>query len=145
MYFFIFMISIFLLGLFIYNKQKIENFGVNISYCSNCNNLWEGNCKDCNNCGWCVDNDYFGKCMPGDSMGPYNNKWCKKWFYNGNCTNGPECTGLGPYYGIPNWWIPRSKWWNKRDNIGPYPWRFKKNKIKKLRVRPRIYPNLIYR
>ena len=62
------------------NLNKKEYF----RYCSNCNKLSERSCYNCQNCGWCINNNLNGICKQGDNKGPYFSDNCKEWYYSGN-------------------------------------------------------------
>ena len=98
-----------------------EDF-VNIDYCPQCYGLWEGKCNSCNNCGWCIDENYNGQCMPGDKNGPYMNKFCRKWFFDGVCMDGPECGRTVSTYSRPAWLWNIPYYWNLPTN-----WQFPSN------------------
>ena len=34
--------------------------------------LYQSDCSNCQECGWCTDVDKSGKCVPGDASGPKN-------------------------------------------------------------------------
>ena len=104
-------IAIFIVFYNYYNT--IESY-LNIDYCPKCHDLWEGKCNNCNNCGWCIDSDYYGQCMPGDKNGPYKNKFCRKWYYDGICMDGPECGRVIRTYRTPAWWRRPFSFWGRR-------------------------------
>lgn len=77
----IIILSIIIILFFIVDHfNKNEHF----RYCSNCNNLGERSCYNCENCGWCIDSDFNGNCKQGDHYGPYFSNNCKEWYYSGN-------------------------------------------------------------
>lgn len=47
-------------------------------YCPNCGDLNLATCSTCANCGICVTGG-VGKCVPGNSSGPYFEKDCEYW------------------------------------------------------------------
>ena len=56
-------------------------------YCSDCPEQGERSCYDCENCGWCIDDNLDGTCKQGDEYGPYFSDNCRQWFYEGNKRN----------------------------------------------------------
>lgn len=50
-------------------------------YCQKCGwkNRW--GCSKCNNCGYCVNRNGVGECVPGDAQGPYFRSDCLYWDY----------------------------------------------------------------
>lgn len=108
---------IIVLGYLFYNK--IQEGYLNIDYCPKCLDLWEGKCNSCNNCGWCIDRNYNGECMPGDKNGPYKNKFCRQWYYDGICRDGPECDNIVQQrHYVPRWWVLPNSWWFGRKYYG---------------------------
>lgn len=64
-------------------KDDIEGFSV-YSSCRNCGKLGERRCGDCPSCGWCVSDNGYGECVPGDANGPYFRQDCVDWQHMSN-------------------------------------------------------------
>jgi hypothetical protein len=50
-------------------------------FCYDCDNKTINQCMQCFNCGFCVDKNGNGKCIPGDHTGPWNKEDCYQWHY----------------------------------------------------------------
>ena len=52
--------------------------------------IYEGNCKKCKNCGWCIDNDFYGTCVKANGNKPNSrpDKCVQGWKY--------QCIDYGP-------------------------------------------------
>ena len=44
--------------------------------CQNCGYLRERGCSNCSNCGWCINSDGKGQCVPGTAAGPLFTQDC---------------------------------------------------------------------
>jgi hypothetical protein len=52
------------------------------TYCTDCNNKNYNQCMNCFNCGYCIDKQGKGICLPADNVsGPYNKEFCYLWYY----------------------------------------------------------------
>ena len=47
--------------------------------CRNCSYLGKRKCGTCLNCGWCINSDGKGECVPGNAYGPYFRSDCIIW------------------------------------------------------------------
>jgi hypothetical protein len=56
--------------------------------------LTESVCTKCENCGWCIDDDYDGTCVKPDPDGSRPSKCTRGWEY--------QCVDYGPSGDIPN-------------------------------------------
>ena len=66
--------------LFFFMKNNIERFSQFSGYhCNSCFDRPRELCDStCENCGFCVNKDGTGRCVPGDSKGPYYDE-CDVW------------------------------------------------------------------
>jgi|688.fasta_scaffold295451_3 hypothetical protein len=66
--------------------DKRENFYTYNSYfkqyCPTCGWRDRYSCGKCTNCGYCINSQGVGECVPGDSSGPYFREDCMYWEYN---------------------------------------------------------------
>lgn len=67
----------------------LNYFGYYKNYCGNCESKDRTMCAKCLNCGVCYDNIGRGKCMPGDSNGPFFTNDCSFWEYSDPYFNYP--------------------------------------------------------
>lgn len=66
--------------LYLYSQKK-EHFNTRHGdYCNKCIDKTMGQCLECSNCGWFI-NDFESGCTHGDASGPYN-MTAKKWYHN---------------------------------------------------------------
>ena len=67
------------------NKKTTEGFDMypyySRRYCPSCEFRGRGSCSMCLNCGYCIKADGTGRCLPGDSNGPYFAEDCAYWTY----------------------------------------------------------------
>lgn len=66
------------------NQDKTEGFhtyyGYYKKYCPSCGWRSRYSCAKCTNCGYCIDKNGYGQCVPGDSSGPYfHGDKCSYW------------------------------------------------------------------
>ena len=94
-------------------KKKISNVWIIISMFSllifisktNISEFFSDTCpkneRECytkHSCGWCIDKNYNGTCIPGKKKGPKHDKHkCKNWFYRNKCIFGKQCKDSKKY------------------------------------------------
>jgi len=68
------------------NKNIVEeNFdiiGYPRSWCRSCGYRSRATCGNCQNCGYCINRQGYGECVPGDNDGPYFRQDCAYYEYN---------------------------------------------------------------
>lgn len=57
-------------------------FGYYKNYCGSCGHRSRTSCSKCTNCGWGMDSNGAGKCMPGDQAGPWFNDNVMYWNFS---------------------------------------------------------------
>lgn len=57
------------------NDNDFYNYS-NRNPCQNCGYLREKRCSKCSNCGWCINSDGKGQCVPGTAVGPLFTQDC---------------------------------------------------------------------
>mgnify|MGYP007128599256 CR=1 FL=1 len=67
-----------------YNKidENFDIIGYPRSFCRSCGYKSRATCGNCQNCGYCVNRQGFGECVPGDNNGPYFRQDCVYYEYN---------------------------------------------------------------
>ena|SRR3972149_7053776 len=80
-------ILIILIIIFLFNRNyfgiKIENYDDTYGkLCTTCGEKNVNQCRQCFNCGFCVDQYGNGKCIGGDHKGPFNFEKCFRWYYS---------------------------------------------------------------
>jgi len=99
-----FIIAIIVIALIIYTffNSSVEGFDGRYGWnCFTCSGKTINQCYDCANCGFCLDKNGNGKCIPGDIHGPHDKKiHCSMWYHS------------DPY--------SRMLWYNKWKRNKPY-------------------------
>ena len=74
--------------IFIFTKKyKTEHYNDQTGkFCLQCKHKNINECLRCFNCGWCVDENGNGACIPGDYKGPANYEKCKRWYSEFGCS-----------------------------------------------------------
>jgi len=82
----ILLIILILLCLYVIMKYfNQENFAIPSQFgCQNCGDFTFDQCMNCVNCGFCIDQRGYGKCVPGNINGPMFESDCVQWIYGNN-------------------------------------------------------------
>ncbi len=74
---------IFIIYKFFYNTESFSRIYGKFCRQEDCKNKTFGQCLDCFNCGFCLEDENKGVCVPGNIYGPTNkNKKCMKYIHN---------------------------------------------------------------
>ena len=87
--------------------EHFKIFPTNISDCTECKFKNQQTCRECNNCGFCTNNNGDTKCISGDRNGPDSEDNCIFWEY-GFPMNNPNNNVPVQYYftGFPRLTTP---------------------------------------